>query len=308
MEKLFTHIQQLAFVVKDLSAAVRVLTEEWGVGPVILANFGRSERDGKFNAAAAKIEQVCLDGTLTGTYAIHLGCADFPDGIQMELIEPLEGPSIFETYLTRHGPGVQHVAVDCPRGYVQTIGIMGAAGNPVGQTARVDGQEDCAFVRHPGTLGADVELHRRGPDFHFPDKVPPKRPANRERRPVPLADAVVSVCVATSGLDCLVRLLEEQYGVGPWKRKADTGGRTAVCEALNLPVELLEPAENTPEARWLQANGGPGVHHITLHCPIPPEAAAAILRGEGRTVTALDARTFRADYTGLFGVFFDFAV
>lgn len=306
MEKLFHQIEQVAFVVSDLEKAIAVVTDELGIDPVIQVNFGKKKGDEAFNKQAASIENVYLDGRYTGSYAIRLGVCDLKGGMQIELIEPLEGPSIFQQYLEEHGPGGQHLAVDNGCSYPEMIGRMGAAGNPLGQVAVVDGQEDCAFVKHTYTLGTALELHQRGPDWAPPSGLPPMVHADRTKRPAALTDTILGISIASTEPERVRQLLEERYGIGPWTAAEENGLRTWRCKALNTELEILTPlSEEHPAAAWLRQNKGPGIYRVTMNCLCNLEQAVELFRADGRTVTYEDALHTAAeiDYTEILGAY-----
>jgi len=309
MEGLFHKIEQVAFVVPDLKAAIKILTDELGIDPVIKVNFGHKEGDEVFNQNAASIEQVYLDGQYMGSYAIKLGVCDMKNGTQIELIEPLGNPSIFQQYLEEHGPGGQHIAVDNSCSFTEMIGRMGAAGNPLGQVALVDGQEDCAFVKHTYSLGTALELHQRGPDWAPPSGQPPMEHANRDKRPEPLTDTITSVCLATEDFDRMLELLEKKYGIGPWEKSEQDGLKLAVCDSLNMKLEIISPVCGShPVAAWLKENGGPGIHHVGLNCLGDFEETMELLRADGRSIIYESEahETALVDYTELLGAYLKF--
>ncbi len=63
----------------------------------------------------------------------------------------------------------------------------------------------------------------------------------------------------------------------------DMGIRYRPFDIGESRMELLEPTrEDSPVARFLQRNGGPGVHHITYEVPDLDEAVAELERRGGR--------------------------
>ena len=306
MEKLFHRIEQVAFVVPDLEKATAIMTDELGIDPVIQVNFGQKKGDEDFNRQSASIQNVYLDGMFTDSYAIRLGICELQENMQIELIEPLEGESIFQQYLDEHGPGGQHLAVDNSCSFPEMIGRMGAAGNPLGQVAVVDGQEDCAFVKHPGFLGTALELHQRGPDWQPPSGMPPMIHADRTKRPAPLTDRILSIGIAAPEPERTQWLLEEKYGIGPWTVTEEGGLQKRLCKALNTDLEILTPLSEThPASRWLRQNGGPGIYRVTLNCLQDLEETAELFRADGRCVAYEDDlhTAVQIDYTDILGVY-----
>ncbi len=182
--KVFHSIDQICLVVPSLTRAIDLFRNELGTGPWQQVNFGAYGATEEYKKTAASITDVILDGRKTETYAIQNGmCRLEGDPIELELIQPIAGESIFKEYLDTHGAGCQHISIVTCEDYVTTLGQMAKAGNPVGQVARVDGCEDCAFIRHPA-IGTELEIHNRGEDFEFAPPSTPGIPANRELHPV----------------------------------------------------------------------------------------------------------------------------
>ncbi len=118
-------ISQVAFVVEDIEDGMDRFGAILGVGPWSIYRF----------------EPPTLhDTTLHGEdhdYSMILALADV-NGTMLELIEPLEGPSIYTEHLEEHGEGLHHVACfafDDPEGVVEQFED---AGMPVLQSGVFD--------------------------------------------------------------------------------------------------------------------------------------------------------------------------
>ena len=182
MRQVIDSIPQMSYTVRDLDRAIALFTEGLGVGPFLNVKFGHVEGDASFDDGAMPIEDYYLNGDYVGTYGIRMGAVTWDNGIQLELIEPMENRSLFRQYLDSHGPGPQHIAVSSPLTFQETLGAMAAAGNPLASMAKVDRAEDCAFVRHK-PLGTDLEVQYRPPDYKLPEGEPPLVFPDREKRP-----------------------------------------------------------------------------------------------------------------------------
>ena len=88
---------QVAWVVKDISAAERFFIETMGVSKFLhLENIAAKDTEGTYLGRA-------------GDWVIHLYLG-YAGDTQIELIQPVSGSSIFEDCLQRHGVAVQHIA------------------------------------------------------------------------------------------------------------------------------------------------------------------------------------------------------
>jgi hypothetical protein len=95
-------LDQIGIVVKDLHRTVETLNRLLGVGP--------------FKVLEWPIEGVDPQATYygsPGSYRLLLGFAS-SGGMNIELIEPLEGENIYSDFLKNHGPGLHHLRLNVP--------------------------------------------------------------------------------------------------------------------------------------------------------------------------------------------------
>lgn len=165
---LFTQIEQISMVVHDAKASAKFLAETYGVGPWLCVQFGDA---GDGNQNWIPVEDVVLEGEPLGTYSIDCAVCDLPSGVQLEIISPKRGDSVFSRFLETYGPGIQHLSIN-NGSYEETVARMEQAGYYLNQTARIDGREICAFSEHKDLFGCFLEIHKRPEDFHYPQVVP----------------------------------------------------------------------------------------------------------------------------------------
>ena len=93
---------QVGVVVKDLDASMRELTEVFGIGPFHVIQCPPPQREGQqfYHGAPAR-------------FRARLAFADLGT-IELELIEPLEGQTIWGDFLAQHGPGIHHIRFNVP--------------------------------------------------------------------------------------------------------------------------------------------------------------------------------------------------
>lgn len=93
---------QVCAVVKDLDRAMKRLTELFGIGPFRVIHCpaeGREDRQFYYGKPARfRTRQAFAD----------LG------SLELELIQPLEGQSIWSDFLEEHGPGLHHIRFNLP--------------------------------------------------------------------------------------------------------------------------------------------------------------------------------------------------
>ena len=145
-------ITQIAWVTDDLEASEQLLTEQFGTG------------------AWTRIQDVTFGAdttTLRGepvefTAHISLGYAG---DLQLELIQPVRGPTIHAEFLERHGPGLHHVCFDV-EDLDAACAAAEAAGVPVLMRGSMMGDEiEFAYVDGSASGAPYVELARIGPQM-----------------------------------------------------------------------------------------------------------------------------------------------
>jgi catechol 2,3-dioxygenase-like lactoylglutathione lyase family enzyme len=145
-------ITQICWVTDDIEATEALLTGQFGTGawtriPGVT-----------FGAGSTTLRGVPVEFTAH----ISLGYAG---DLQLELIQPVSGPTIHAEFLDEHGPGLHHVCFDvddvdaaCARAE--------AAGLPVlMRGSMMDGEIEFAYVDGSAAGAPYVELARVGPQM-----------------------------------------------------------------------------------------------------------------------------------------------
>ena len=94
----FTEINQICVVVRDIRAAMRRYWETAGIGPWKLYTLG-----------GPRLAEMTYRGE-QAQFKFLMAHAQVGD-IDFELVQPLEGETIYQEYLDRHGEGVQHLGM-----------------------------------------------------------------------------------------------------------------------------------------------------------------------------------------------------
>ena len=93
-----TRISQVAMVVRDLDASMKMFHETLGWGPWNV-----------YEHVPPKLHHTHLRGEAVAFSMLGAECEVQP-GLVFELVQPLDGPSIYKEWLDEHGEGVQHIA------------------------------------------------------------------------------------------------------------------------------------------------------------------------------------------------------
>jgi hypothetical protein len=149
-------VRQIALVVPDAVASATAWWEHLGIGPWNLYTIGAPD---------------LVDMTYRGRpapFRIRHALA-FSGEVMLELVEPLDGPSIWQEYLERRGPSLHHVAI-----YTSDFETGRAAMEAEGWTAVQSGDGfgrsrdgRFAYFEHDAVVGVIVEVVQ-APTERFP--------------------------------------------------------------------------------------------------------------------------------------------
>lgn len=98
----FKRAVQVGVVVRDLDQSMRELTDLFGIGPFRV-------RQGSF---PNEKDRQWYYGE-TARHSLRVAFTDLGN-IELELIQPLEGRSIWSDFLSEHGPGIHHIRFNVP--------------------------------------------------------------------------------------------------------------------------------------------------------------------------------------------------
>jgi hypothetical protein len=97
-EGAFKHCIQVGVVVKDLDRKIENLNKIYSMGPFRIIEWppeGRTDMQKVYHGQP-------------GEFTCRLAFADLGT-VELELIEPLQGPSIWQDFLDKHGEGIHHI-------------------------------------------------------------------------------------------------------------------------------------------------------------------------------------------------------
>ncbi|HWQ79469.1 MAG TPA: VOC family protein [Anaerovoracaceae bacterium] len=96
----------------------------------------------------------------------------------------------------------------------------------------------------------------------------------------PVFTKLTQACVVVDDLDAYMKRYHDEYGIGPWivlnfnsetvsdmvvrGKPVNYSMKLALCDALNVQLEIIEPTDdNSVYAEFLKAHG-PGLHHLSF--------------------------------------------
>jgi glyoxalase/bleomycin resistance protein/dioxygenase superfamily protein len=279
--RLVTGIRQVCLVVADFNAAVAALSSDYGIGPWKC-----------WALNAPRLFDTELDGR-PGRWTMKLGVA-WIGSSQLEVIQPLEGDSIYRRFLQdAPGGGIQHILVETGHTrFEAAIERLGLAGFPVAQAAGLNlaGRLGAfsvpklpgflrglatrfAYLHSATALGTTLELSKMPPGLSFErgialakaDRTVPADVAGGARW-----QQIDSVALAFNAedADAARDAYERRAGIWPWRDLAGSGelGPTWRCELKRTAIELIRPPSTGPIREHLDRHG-PGVHHLGVAVP-----------------------------------------
>jgi methylmalonyl-CoA/ethylmalonyl-CoA epimerase len=149
-------ISQVCVVVRDIDAAMKMYHEMFGWGPWNV-----------YEHVPPKLHGQHLHGQPANYSMIGAECEVQP-GLVFELIQPLDGPSIYKEHLEKHGESVQHIAMmmhsqeesNAAKKRWQDAGYEISMGGRIGETIEfyyIDTMKDVHFTAESGS-GHAIEL------------------------------------------------------------------------------------------------------------------------------------------------------
>jgi len=160
-KEVFKQCVQIGTVVPDIDQTIRVLTQVFGIGPFSVVEWPPAGRD---DMQRFYHEQPA-DFTARMAFT-QIG------PVELELIQPVTGTSIWADYLRDHGPGIHHIRfntfdMDAVVGYLAQNGIgiaqRGSGIRPGTSWANFDTQDLVGFTIEvmkalPGTSGRTPKI------------------------------------------------------------------------------------------------------------------------------------------------------
>jgi catechol 2,3-dioxygenase-like lactoylglutathione lyase family enzyme len=155
-------IAQVAVVVRDLDAKMRACSEDLGIGPWAIYTFGPPRvKDMTFRGQRQDFSMRVAFGM----------CGD----TQIELVQSLTGPNLYEEFLAQCGEGVQHLGIHVTDMDASTR-QMQALGYDLIQSGRgygVQGDGAFAYFATADRLGTLIELIQLPKERYPPDATYP---------------------------------------------------------------------------------------------------------------------------------------
>ena len=157
-----TNIAQICILVPDLDVAMKNFHEKFGISPWHIYTY-----DKKF------VPNMSRHGK-PAVYSSRIGLANVGT-MRIELIQPLEGDTVYTDFIAKHGYGVQHlgVLVENMEVSLSQARDAGLAMTMDGSGFGPDGDGHYAYLDTEDLIGTTLELISRPKRRHPPEKIYP---------------------------------------------------------------------------------------------------------------------------------------
>ncbi len=160
-------IAQIAIIVEDLDTAVERYWHVFGVGPWHIYTYG-----------APLLKSMSYAGE-PAQYRMRIGLS-YIGSMRIELIEPLEGNTVYADFVREHGYGVHHFGV-LVEDMATALAEAEAAGLRMmmdGSGFGIDGDGRFAYLDSESIIGVAIELIDRPKGRVKPDRIYPSESEN----------------------------------------------------------------------------------------------------------------------------------
>ncbi|MGC9348165.1 MAG: VOC family protein [Anaerolineae bacterium] len=160
-------VAQVAIIVEDLDAAMKTYWELFGIGPWHIYTYGRP-----------LVKEMTYHGE-PADYRMRIALS-YLGPTRIELIQPLEGNTVYEDFVQEHGYGVHHfgVLVDDIEAALAKAEAAGLTMTMDGAGFGLDGDGHYAYLDTEEKLGVTLELIERPKQRVKPEGVYPPEAAN----------------------------------------------------------------------------------------------------------------------------------
>jgi hypothetical protein len=155
-------VAQICIIVPDLEEAVENFWQVFGVGPWHFYTYGKP-----------LVEHMTRRGEPT-EYRMRVALS-YIGSMRVELIEPLEGDTVYQEFVDEHGYGVHHLGV-LTEDMAESLRRAEEAGLEMTQDGAgfgPDGDGHYAYLDTEDLIGTTIELIERPKRRHPPEKVYP---------------------------------------------------------------------------------------------------------------------------------------
>ncbi|MBW2142643.1 MAG: VOC family protein [Deltaproteobacteria bacterium] len=282
------NIRQVGIVVRDAAKTAKRYSEIFGVGPWLF-----------FDTAPTDVilhGQPLNDGEST----IRIAVANLGE-MQIELIQPLSGPSTHMEFLKERGEGVHHLSFGAVDNHDEFIGSLQNLGIGIEMQGNLEGSVTFSYMATQKELGTIFEALNPAPPGVQGNLKPwgtysPPKPGllNMEGK------EIVQVGIVVKDAEKMAKRYWEVFGIGPWAfldfkpphvtdgflhginmAESDMHIRGALANLGPIQFELLEPVSGPSTHMEFLQKHGEGIHHVSFGAVDDHDKVVRVLTGQG---------------------------
>jgi hypothetical protein len=279
-------IVQIGIVVADAAKTAKRYGEIFGIGPWRFVDIVPTN--------------VTLHGKplKEGASCIRAALAQLQD-LQIELLQPLYGPSTHMEFLKEHGEGIHHFSFGAVDDHDQIVSALQEKGIGTEMQGRMGGT--FSYMATQKELGAIVEVAKIPPSGTprtvFPwGRYTPAGPGlfNMEKK------RIVQIGIVVEDVEAAAKNYWELLGIGRWifidlkppyvadfvlhgveVTHREPCIRVAAANQGSLQLELLEPASGPSSHLDFLKTHGPGIHHVSFGAVDDHDTCISIFKAQG---------------------------
>jgi hypothetical protein len=284
-----TGVDQVCTVTRDFDATIQLLTEKWGIGPF---KCWELKAPALFNTTFRGKES---------EWSMRLGVA-LVGRMQWEVIQPLDGASLYAEHLEKHGDGIHHILLETAGSHADALARvelaqsamlnlplkLGALTVPAAPKVLANSlSTQFGYADTHDQLGTTLELAKFPPGISRAlglrigkaDFVVPSDGRITDSLPNSFIDRVEKLGFIVDDLNATVRNWADRFGVGPWhivelgpesigEINLQFRARAAWAMVGSTLFEVIQPiAGDTPHSRLLKQKG-PGLHYLGVRSEV----------------------------------------
>jgi len=261
-----TSLNQVGIMVRDIEQTVKDYWNILGIGPHVIVTVEPVEG---------------YEMTYRGKPAGYKFKASFcmVGSVELELVQSVEGQTIYEDYLNEHGEGANHIQslVKSVEELDEKVGIMTSKGFPSLMSGRYGSEVGFVYVDTVSALKTIWEVVKMpdnpaGVPVIYPSDASMTSPAKVK------VQAISRVGLVVRNLEIVIEKYREILGIGPWGihefswpalhdvtyrgKAVNPRWRTGFVKAGNMELELIQPVSGENIYSDFLDEHGEGIHHI----------------------------------------------
>ena len=264
-------INQIAIIVRDAVGTAKRYSKLFGLGP--------------WRFLDLKPTDIILHDKVLGDaeVCIRVATANLGD-IQIELQQPMYGPSTQMEFLNKHGQGIHQLSFGGIDNHDEVVQKCSDLGIGIEMQALIGGALTITYLDTQKELGAIYKFLKMGP----PDKPSDIKPWGEYRSETPGLinlenKKIAQVGIIVKDVEQAARRYWELLGLGPWVFlnfepphvsdcflhgvpviSSDFGVKAAIANLGDLQFELLEPTYGSSTHMEYLKMHGEGIHHVSF--------------------------------------------